>query len=533
MCCELAVAQSDVATATNKTALLNLSAELKHRAEAAQRRARAVARRNGIPFRQELPSGDVIEIQRISPTGRPVFYITENADAADTVSTDEVWPGGSTGLNLTAAGMTVGEWDEAAVLDTHPEFTGRVTQVDSPATDSLHATHVAGTLIAAGLNPAARGMAYAASLSAWDWNTDAAEMAAAAAGGLLLSNRSYGNATGWLLINPLVNPPVWWWLGGPLNTDVEDYNFGYYNSDAQSWDQIAFNAPYYLIVKSAGNDRDDIGPSPGQSYSVVDVDGNFLFTSNKPRNSDCAPSGYDCTPTISTAKNILTVGAVDDISGGYNLFSGAAGVIMTTFSGWGPTDDGRIKPDLVANGTSVTSPTTWPFPFDYFELDGTSMAAPNVTGSLLLLQEHFQDLNSGGSMRSATLKALAIHTADEAGLADGPDYQHGWGLLNTKSAARVITEEGSGHRIIEDILAGTAGSKKTTQINVNIPDAVIRATLVWADPPGTPATPEGVVDPPDKMLVNDLDLRIRDASSTYFPWVLNPAAPATPVHLDV
>ena len=96
-------------------------------------------------------------------------------------------------------------------------------------------------------------------------------------------------------------------------------------------------------------------------------------------------------------------------------------------------------------------------------------------------------------MLSATLKALVIHTADEAGTADGPDYENGWGLLNTASAARVITEEGSGHRIIEDTLAATSGSSNITQINVNIPDAVITATLVWTDPPGTPPAP--VVDP--------------------------------------
>jgi len=517
------LAQRDVALATDKAALKKLSSELKKRAEAAQKQAKNAARRNGWPVRQELPDGTVIEIQRISPNGMPVFYITENADAADTVSTDEVHPGGAAGLNLNGAGMTLGLWDEAAVLGTHPEFTGRVTQIDSPAADSLHATHVAGTLIAAGVNPAARGMAYAASLDAYDWNNDASEMAAAAANGQMVSNHSYGNATGWLLIDPLVNPPVWWWLGGPLNSDVEDPNFGYYNADAQSWDQIAFDAPYYLIVKSAGNDRDDFGPAPGASYSVVDVDGNFLFTSNEPRNSDCSPAGYDCTPTISTAKNILTVGAVDDIPGGY---PGPNAVTMSSFSGWGPTDDGRIKPDLVANGIALFSPITLPFPFDYFPLDGTSMAAPNVAGSLLLLQEHYQDTHSGFSMRSATLKALAIHTADEAGAADGPDYEYGWGLLNTESAARVITEDGGKHRIIEDILTATPGSTNITQINVNSPDAVITATLVWTDPPGTPPSP--ALNSPDKMLVNDLDLRIHDASSTYLPWVLDPASPADP-----
>ena len=468
----------------------------------------------------------------------PVFYITENAVAAETVSTDKVWPGGVAGLGLDGTGMTVGLWDEARVLGTHAEFTGRVTQkveVPPPTVDSLHATHVAGTMIAAGVNPAAKGMAYNARLDAYDWNSDAGEMAAAAASGQLLSNHSYGNAAGWLLVDPFALPPclinavgcAWWWLGGAAPGQVEDYNFGYYNDDANMWDQIAFDAPYYLIVKSAGNDRSDIGPAPGETYLVVDVDGNPVITSNLPRDPDCGLDGYDCTPTISTAKNILTVGAINDIPGGYMSFPGPASVEMSIFSGWGPTDDGRIKPDIVANGIDVLSPTTLPFPFDYFPLDGTSMAAPNVTGSLALLQEHYQDIyGTGNFMRSATLKALAIHTADEAGVADGPDYEHGWGVLNTESAARVITEECCSHRIIEGTLAAASGSSNITQINVNEPDAVITATLVWTDPPGTPPAP--ALDPPDKMLVNDLDLRIHDTSSTYLPWVLNLAVPADP-----
>lgn len=206
----LALAQSDVARATNKAALNKLSVQLKKRAMAEQKLAKEAAKRNGWPVRQELSDGTVIEIQRLSPTGMPVFYITTNAIAAETVSTDKVHPGGVAGLSLDGTGMTVGLWDEARVLGTHAEFTGRVTQkaeVPPPTVDSLHATHVAGTMIATGVNPAAKGMAYNASLDAYDWNSDAGEMAAAAAVGQLLSNHSYGNATGWLLVDPFALPP--------------------------------------------------------------------------------------------------------------------------------------------------------------------------------------------------------------------------------------------------------------------------------------------------------------------------------------
>ena len=152
------------------------------------------------------------------------------------------------------------------------------------------------------------------------------------------------------------------------------------------------------------------------------------------------------------------------------------------------------------------------------------MAAPNVTGSLLLLQEHYENIHGVDSfMRSATLKALAIHTADESGADDGPDYAFGWGLLNTRMAAKVISEDGGGdHQIIEASLAN--GAEDSYQFSVSTADSVLSATLVWMDPPGTPV--DLALDAPDPMLVNDLDLRITRGPSTYMPWVLNPAVPS-------
>ena len=465
----------------------------------------------------------MLELQRIAPGLGPVFYITNNYDAADTVSTDEVWPGATLDPGLTGSGMTIGEWDGGAVLGTHSDLLGRVNQVDGVTEVSAHSTHVAGTLIGAGAHPfypQARGMAYAASLEAHDWNSDTAEMALAAANGMLVSNHSYGIAAGWLYLGD-VPPDTWWWIGGADPSDIEDANFGFYDAEARLWDQIAWDAPYYLIVKAGGNDRWDIGPFPGEEYTVIDQDGNFLFTSTLPRSPDCAPAGYDCLPGHSVAKNILTVGAVDDLNQGYAPLAGPSQVQMTGFSGWGPSDDGRIKPDLVGNGMWLVS--TWPDAPGYAAALGTSMATPNVSGSLLLLQEHYENVNgSGHFMRAATLKALAIHTADEAGGSDGPDYAFGWGLLNTKTAATVISEDGGNHRIIEDTLVN--GVVNTVEINVTEPDSIVTVTLVWTDPPGVPAAPG--VDPQDLMLVNDLDLRLTRGPSEWLPWVLDPANPA-------
>ena len=76
--------------------------------------------------------------------------------------------------------MTVGEWDGGAVLATHQELSGRVTQQDGETTASYHATHVAGTIIASGVDPNAKGMAYAADLDAYNWTDDESEMAQSA-----------------------------------------------------------------------------------------------------------------------------------------------------------------------------------------------------------------------------------------------------------------------------------------------------------------------------------------------------------------
>ena len=442
-----AAAQVPAASATRTTQLQALSSALYQRDLQDRQTVQAYAHRLGIPIRRELPNGRVLELQRLLPgpllSQKPVFYITNNIVAADTVSTDDVWPGGAAGLDLDGVGMSLSQWDGGAVFADHPDFAGRLTQVDGAAVISGHSPHVAGTLIGGGdwLYADSRGMAFEAHLDAYDWNSDTAEMAAAAALGELVSNHSYGIAAGWIYLGG--SPPdQWWWIGGADAADVEDPNFGYYDSESQLWDQIAYDAPYYLPVKAAGNDRSDFGAAPGEEYTVIDQQGNFLFTSTLPRNPDCAPAGYDCLPGHSVAKNILTVGAVDDLPGGYSVLGGPGSVAMADFSSWGPTDDGRIKPDLVGNGMFLFS--AWPDSPYYALAAGTSMAAPNVTGSLLLLQQHYENVHGSGQfMRGATLKALAIHTADETGDAPGPDYEFGWGLLNTRTAARVISEDGA------------------------------------------------------------------------------------------
>jgi PKD repeat protein len=246
-------------------------------------------------------------------------------------------------------------------------------------------------------------------------------------------------------------------------------------------------------VKSAGNDRNE---GTGNSHPT---DGPF-----------------DCIAHAAVAKNVLTVGAVHTILNGY---TGPQDVLITDFSSFGPTDDGRIKPDIVTQGMSVFS-TDDDSDDDYKVMCGTSAAAPSASGSLALLQQHWANLNDGNYMLAATLKGLVIHTADEAGAFEGPDYKHGWGLMNTEKAALLISEEQNSDIIEELILNEGETYTKTIKSKGNLP---IKVTICWTDAAGTPVDPQ--LDPTNSMLVNDLDIKVIYKDEIYYPWSLNPRQP--------
>lgn len=459
-----------------------------------------------------LDNGQQIGLVYFDENNTPVFFGTDNYIAAITTNTRPVMQGGSSGYNLTGNGINIGEWDGGRVRHTHVELVGRVTQIDNPASLSGHATHVAGTMIASGVDTLARGMATAATISAYDFNNDATEMATFAGNNAILSNHSYGRISGWYQ-----SSGDWYWYGDTSISATEDWAFGFYTQRARTWDLMAFNAPFYTIVKSAGNDRNQ-GPNNAVQHFVRGA-GNNWVSSNTARPRDCmtAPGGYDCVSDYGTAKNIITVGAVADIPNGYNAPND---VVMSSFSGWGPTDDGRIKPDLVGNGVGVFS-TGSNNNTHYYSSSGTSMSAPNVTGSLALIQQKAL-ADRGGYLLSSALKGLAIHTCDEAGNNPGPDYRFGWGLMNTKRACDVI-EDTIGNQLFWDTLSNGDTLSFTYFSDGTQP---LRATICWTDPAGFPSTVS--LNPTAIKLMNDLDLRIirNSNQNVSSPWVLNPASPA-------
>ncbi len=464
--------------------------------------------------------------------GHPAYYSSMSTDTADSISTDELWPGGSSGFDLGGTGTTIGMWDEEGVRLTHSEYINRVTQVDSPASINFHATGVAGVLISGGVNDilsnninigkAAKGMSFEANLLAHTFDDDITEMGDAILNfGLELSNHSYGITSGWALD---FTSNVWFWYGETLLSNDEDFKFGFYHPKTQSIDELIYDSDTYLPVFAAGNDRGgfDNGPASQPVDHFALVNNQFQFFSGVTRNTDGDSGGYDTMSTLACAKNVLTVGAVEDIIGGY---TGSSSVIISVFSAFGPTDDGRIKPDVVGNGVGVIT-TNSSSDTAYQLRSGTSFSAPSVTGSLNLLRQLYTELHpQRPSMLASTQKAICIHTADAAGN-PGPDYIFGWGLMNSISAANLIESD--------SLTEAKAHIKETVLINgdyiefpiVSSGAEVLKVTLCWTDPAGTAFTSISSVDPVNPTLVNDLDLRLTSpASVVHLPYVLNPLAP--------
>lgn len=501
------------------------------RSQADRYAAAAEAARDNVLFRDlksratgpqaRLNADPDIELMGVDERGIPRFYRVQNLNAARTISTDDVWAGGGAGFALDGANVSgeLAVWDAGAVRTTHQEFGGRVTLGDSPSSTHYHATHVAGTMVASGVDPQAIGMSQAAYLVSYDWSDDETEMANAAAAGLLVSNHSYGYTAGWSQSG--TDPYDWYWYGDINLSQDEDNGFGFYYNNARDMDQIMYDAPYYLICKSAGNDRNDNGPSAGEGHWYWNPSlGDWAWTTTITRDPDGGATGYDTVPYGGVAKNILTVGAVYDIAAGYTYPSD---VVMSSFSGWGPTDDGRIKPDIVANGISLRSSMD-DADNSYAGLSGTSMSSPNASGSINLITQYYRDSHGGETALSSTIKALVIHTADEAGTDPGPDYSFGWGLMNTLSAVQTVQDDSTDtDRIVEAGLAN--GEADTLRFYCDGGDP-FKVTIAWTDPAGT--VPGWSLDPATLMLVNDLDLRVYRESdgTTFYPWILDPANPA-------
>lgn len=478
--------------------------------------ALAKAQQAGLKPKIVRPDGTVMELMRFQGD-QPVYAITHNANAAISTGANQL---AAVPYSATGSGVTVGVWDGGAVRSTHQEFGARVTVKDG-ASPLDHSTHVGGTIAASGVVAAAKGMAPVANIDSYEWNSDKSEMTARGAsypgepGTIYLSNHSYGYIAGWTYTG--YSSPKWNWYGSGTTAAGTETDFGVYDTNSRDTDSLAASLPYFLMFRSAGNDRAD-NPATGDSVSLSTSTSSSSAVAydpaKHPGGDGSYKGGYDSISFDAVAKNIVTVGAVSDaVANGVRDPVKAA---MTYFSSWGPTDDGRIKPDLVANGDELysalaTSNTA------YGTMSGTSMASPNATGTAALLVELFGKLFPGQALRASTLKGLLINTADDLGTA-GPDYQTGWGLINAKAAADALEafHDQSNAVVVEDRIS-TGDTTRNFSFSWD-GASPIRVTLCWTDPAGTATTTSELHT---ARVLNNLDLTLTDANGQpHQPYVM-------------
>jgi uncharacterized delta-60 repeat protein len=494
-----------------------LMLQLKALDAAEQESVRAKAKRLGLAMAGDRPGGGRFELVGFEGD-RPIYNVTENVNAA--ISTGANLVRSTAPFNVDGTGWTFGLWEAGGIpRASHQEFGSptKVTVRDGFTTVSDHATHVAGTLAALGVNVSLRGMAPGALISAYSSGSDVTEMSAAGAayggepGKIYISNHSYGFFRGW-------DGTSWYGAfsddGNPAN-DTDEF-FGRYNATSVSMDAMLASLPYFLPFMSSGNHRDDGPPAAGVTWTHVSTGLTYAYNgAQHPAGDGIYKVGYDNMDEKKVCKNLMTVGAANDaVSGGVRSVVAST---ITAFSSTGPTDDGRIKPDIVANGASLLSSGMSSDTASY-NSSGTSMSSPNAAGSAMLLMDYFGDRFPGQYMRASTLKALIIHTADDIGN-PGPDYFYGWGLMNTKAAAEHIKREADSltYNGITEATVTTAEPSDSYTFRWNGSDP-IRVTLCWTDPAGTAVNAH---DDRARDLVNDLNVSVSGPTgSVHLPFVM-------------
>jgi len=382
--------------------------------------------------------------------------------------------------DLDGTGVMVMVYDGGTARSTHVDFSGRLTVHDSSGPED-HATHVAGTIGGDGTASGGtyKGMAPNVSLVSYGFQYDGSEI-------FLYSNPGDINSD----YNEAINTRGADISNNSIGTNTEPNGFpcsiqGDYGVTSALIDSIvggSLGAPFRVIWAN-GNERQG---------STCDIEGYGDYYSTAP------PAG---------AKNHITVGALNSNDD-----------TMTSFSSWGPVDDGRMKPDISAPGCQgnddfgVTSPSS-SGDSDYTSMCGTSMAAPTVAGlSSLILQDFRANFPTEPDPRNSTLKVLFAHNAVDLGNA-GPDHQFGYGSVRAQQTVDFMR---SGNFFEDQV---SQGETFVVQVPVGVSDSELKVTLAWDDVPGTPN-----VDP---ALVNDLDIRVISPSgTTHYPWTLEPTAPS-------
>ena len=355
------------------------------------------------------------------------------------------------GRNYTGAGIGVMCRDDGAV-GPHIDFQGRITGIVNVNSGS-HGDGVSGVMAGAGnLDPSNRGTAAGANLLIVNYEANFLDA---------LTVRNITDGT-----TQITN-----------SSQSEGCNTGY-TTTTQTVDQQIRDNPTVLHVFSAGNsNNNDCGYGAGNQW------GNITGGNKQGKNA------------IATA----------------NVFFDGS---LVNSSSRGPAHDGRIKPDIAANGGNQisTGPNN-----TYQTFGGTSGASPGIAGISAQLYELYGDLNGGALPPSALIKAALLNTANPAGNG-APNYKFGWGIVNALRAGMLI-EDG---RYLSDNIS--QGGTNNHTISVPADTHQVRFMVYWSDPAASPGA--------SPSLVNDLDMVVTDPSSgMHLPLVLDETP--DPITLDL
>ncbi|MEM9461460.1 MAG: S8 family serine peptidase [Myxococcota bacterium] len=400
------------------------------------------------------------------------------------------WGSAPIGDGLTGAGVSVGIWESpaggnmAAVSIDHPDLFGRVTigpgQTIAP---SFHATNVAGIVAGDGTASEANGgiplqwsgIAPEAQIVSWDELNSTTEMITSMMlFGTVITNHSFGPAI----------------FSEPTCTIA-----GAYDTTASAYDDVVRSFGVTAFV-SPGNNGDLVG-NIGCTIAVWD---GGVFAELPP---EIVNAGYGSVTALGVAKNPVSVGA--------RRKSAPPGT--TTYSGRGPTTDGRLKPDIVAISGDAQSLLTMPStPEDYSSDLGVSFAVPQATGAAALLLEHYRQDDPTITPLPAVYKAVLANTVADVG-ASGPDYSNGYGLIQIPQALAAADSFMT--------LPVEQGDVDLLPLNVDISEAcALRIMAAWDDPPS--------MGPSMMHLINDIDLSVFSGGQEILPWVLTPSNPLNP-----
>ncbi|MFK7772245.1 MAG: S8 family serine peptidase [Saprospiraceae bacterium] len=358
----------------------------------------------------------------------------------------------SGGRSYTGEGVGVLVRDDGG-LGPHIDYHGRLTQeFITGGPGGTHGDGVAGILAGAGnFNPMNRGMAAGADIHALDYVAD------------------HLDSTMHLFFNE-----------GVLVTNSSYSNGcnGGYTTITETVDQQIFNNPTLLHVFSAGNsNNNDCGYGAGDQWGNI-------------------------TGGHKIGKNVIATANLN------------ADATLVASSSRGPASDGRIKPDIAANGRNQvsTDPNN-----EYSPFGGTSAAAPGIAGITAQLHNAHQELNGGATAESALLKAVMMNSANDLGNI-GPDFKYGWGHVNALRAVQTL-EDGR-------YFSATVDPGSTNTHDLVIPSNVLQAKVMiyWKDHEGS--TSAAIA------LVNNLDARVLDPTGNINqPWILDPTP--NPTNLDM